>query len=276
MSLPDSEDIEINLLLEALFLKYGYDFRNYARASLRRRVLHALSMEGLQHVSEMQHRLLNDLSFCERLVLDLTVNVSEMFRDPSFYLALRREVIPALKSYPFLRIWLAGMATGEEVYSVAILLKEEGLYERSKVYATDINEVVLQKARQGIFPVDSMRTFTKNYQRAGGRESFSNYYTANYNSAIMDRSLKEHVTFASHNLATDSGFGEMHLILCRNVLIYFDRELQDRVLCLFRDSLCDEGFLCLGTKETIEFSQVCDDFHAHVPEEKIYGKKEVS
>ena len=272
----DNENIEISLLLEAIFLKYGYDFRAYQRPSLKRRVLHRLSMEGLESISHMQNRLLNDVAFCERLILDLTINVTEMFRDPSFYLSLRRRVIPSLRAFPFLRIWLAGMSTGEEVYSVAISLKEENLYERSKVYATDVNEVVLERAREGIFPVDCMRKYTKNYQRAGGLESFSSYYTAHYDSVIMDRSLNDNVTFASHNLVTDSGFGEMHLVFCRNVLIYFDRQLQDRVLGLFRDSLCDGGFLCLGSKETIEFSTVCDDFHAVVPEEKIYRKKGLS
>ena len=273
MPTAENENIEIELLIEAIFLKYGYDFRNYSKASIKRRILQRLSMEELCHISEMQHKILNDVSFFERLLLDFSINVTSMFRDESFYRALIKEVLPLLKTYPFIRVWHAGCSTGEEVYSMAILLKEEGLYDRAQIYATDINELVLNKARDGIFPVKCIKEYTKNYQRAGGRRSFATYYTANYEFAVLDRSLKTNIVFADHNLVTDGVFGEMNLIFCRNVLIYFNRNLQDRVFKVFRDSLCNGGFLCLGAKESIRFSEVSNDFEGWVENEKIYRKK---
>ncbi|RKZ90386.1 MAG: protein-glutamate O-methyltransferase CheR [Candidatus Parabeggiatoa sp. nov. 1] len=268
----DTQNIELQLLLQAIYLKYGYDFRNYAKASIKRRVQHRLVKEGLDSISAMQYKLLYDVSFFERLLLDLSINVTEMYRDPSFYLALRKTVAPVLKNFPFLKIWHAGCSTGEEVYSMAIVLKEEGLYDRTQIYATDMNEVVLRQAKDGIFDISRLKQYTANYQKAGGQESFSDYYTAHYNHVVMDKSLKENILFSDHNLATDGVFGEMNLIMCRNVLIYFNRDLQHRALGLFHDSLCTDGFLCLGSKESIRFSQYSDVFEDVVREEKIYRK----
>lgn len=269
----ENQNIEIQLLLQAIYLKYGYDFRNYAKASIKRRIQHRLTKSSMANISAMQHKLLYDVAFFNTLLLDLSINVTEMFRDPNFYLALRKSVLPALKHFPYLKIWHAGCSTGEEVYSMAILLKEEGLYERTQIYATDMNEVVLKKAKDGIFAIDQLKHYTENYQKAGGKESFSDYYVAHYDHVVMDKSLKEHVLFSDHNLATDGVFGEMNLIVCRNVLIYFNRELQNRVLGLFLESLADKGFLCLGSKESIRFSEQTDSFDDVVKDEKIYQKK---
>lgn len=269
----ENQNIEIQLLLQAIYLKYGYDFRNYAKASIKRRIQHRLTKSSMANISAMQHKLLYDVAFFNTLLLDLSINVTEMFRDPNFYLALRKSVLPALKHFPYLKIWHAGCSTGEEVYSMAILLKEEGLYERTQIYATDMNEVVLKKAKDGIFAIDQLKHYTENYQKAGGKESFSDYYVAHYDHVVMDKSLKEHVLFSDHNLATDGVFGEMNLIVCRNVLIYFNRELQNRVLGLFLESLADKGFLCLGSKESVRFSEQTDSFDDVVKDEKIYQKK---
>ena len=222
----------------------------------------------------MQHEILTNREFFEVLLLDFSINVTEMFRDPIFYKYLRRELVPVLKTYPFVKIWLAGCATGEEVYSLAIILKEEGLYKRTQIYATDFNEAVLKKAKEGIYPIDCMKDYTVNYQKAGGRESFADYYTAKYDSAIIDKSLKNNIIFADHNLATDGVFGEMNLILCRNVLIYFNKILQNRVLGLFYNSLCRNGYLCLGNKESLKFSEQTDNFITIDNKGKIYRKKE--
>lgn len=267
------ENIEIDLLLEAIFRKCGYDFKDYSKASVKRRILRRLSLSGLKNISEMQHKLLHDSTFFETLLLDLSINVTEMFRDPSCYLNLRNVVIPVLKTYPFIKIWHAGCSTGEEVYSMVILLKEEGMYDRAQIYATDFNEVVVKKAKSGIFPVDCIKSYTANYQKAGGKESFANYYTADYESVIMDQSLKKNIVFAHHNLVTDGVFGEMNLIMCRNVLIYFDKKLQNRVFNLFWESLCYGGFLCIGSKESIRFSDCSDNFEDVVEREKMYKKK---
>ncbi len=270
---PHNENIELQLLLQAIHLKYGYDFRDYAKASIKRRVLHRLKSSQLPNISALQHSILNDVRCFEQLLLDLSINVTEMFRDPSFYQALRETVIPLLREFPFLKIWHAGCATGEEVYSMAILLKEEGLYSRAQLYATDMNEVVLKQAKDGIFPISRLKQYTENYQKSGGREAFSDYYSAHYEHAVMDKSLKENILFSDHNLATDGVFGEMHLIMCRNVLIYFNRELQNRALGLFADSLCEGGVLCLGSKESIRFSDYSRQFEDIAREEKIYLKK---
>lgn len=273
MNMEDTEAIELQLLLEAIYLKYGYDFRDYSRASVKRRVMHRMKLSELENFGEMQQKVLHDVPFFEQLLLDLSINVTEMFRDPSFYKAIREEVISILKTYPFIKIWHAGCSTGEEAYSMAILLKEEGLYERSQIYATDFNDVVLQKARDGIYPVNQVKEYTLNYQKSGGKNSFVDYYTAKHDSIIMNRSLKKNIVFANHNLESDGVFGEMNLIFCRNVLIYFNKDLQNRVLKLFHDSLCRYGILCLGSKENIRFSACAEDFESLVADEKIYRRK---
>jgi len=267
-----TEDIELELLIEAIFRKYGYDFRNYTRSSLKRRVMQRLQRSGLPNLSAMQHRILTDQSFFGALLLDMTINVTEMFRDPTFYLTLREKVIPVLKTYPFFKIWHAGCATGEEVYSMAILLEEENLLKNVMIYATDIDEVVLKKAREGIYELDRIKEYTKNYQKAGGTGSFSDYYTANHRAAIMDSRLKKNMVFAQHNLVTDSIFGEMNLIICRNVLIYFDKDLQNRVIDLFQRSLVRRGILCLGSKESLNFSSHRQSFEDFEGKDKIYRK----
>jgi chemotaxis protein methyltransferase CheR len=268
----NAEDIELELLIEGIYRRYGYDFRNYTRSSLKRRVMQRLHRTGLPNLSAMQHLALNDAAFFNTLLLDMTINVTEMFRDPTFYLTLREKVIPVIKTYPFFKIWHAGCATGEEVYSMAILLAEEGLLKNVMIYATDIDEVVLKKAREGIYELDRIKEYTKNYQKAGGTETFSDYYTANHRAVILDSRLKKNIVFAQHNLVTDSTFGEMNLIICRNVLIYFDRELQNRVIDLFKRSLVRRGLLCLGSKETLNFSSHRKSFEDFDGKEKIYRK----
>ena len=271
-STNENEKIEFDLILQAIYQKYGYDFRDYAKASIRRRLRYRLSQSNLKSISEMQHKLLHDKKFFDTLLLDLTINVTEMFRDPSFFKTLREIVIPELKKQPFIKVWHAGCSSGEEIYSTAILLKENGMYESSLIYATDANDAVLDKAKSGIFAIDKMKDYTINYRKSGGLASFADYYTARYDNAIMDNSLKKNIVFSNHNLVTDSVFGEMDMILCRNVLIYFNRELQDRVFRLFRDSLGPGAFLCLGSKETIRFSSCSDDFENVAENEKIYRR----
>lgn len=268
-----NEDIEIRLLLEAVHLKYGYDFRNYSDAHMKRRILRRMSIVGLNNISEMQYKVLNDSEFFKALLTDFSINVTEMFRDPSFYKAFRKEVVPILKTYPFIRIWHAGCSTGEEVYSMAILLKEEGLLDRTQIYATDFNEVVLHKAKEGIYSIDVIKDYTQNYQLSGGTASFADYYIAKYDSAILDQSLKSKIIFADHNLVTDNVFGEMQVVVCRNVLIYFNKELQSHVIKLFNDSLCNGGFLCLGSKESIKNAQCQNNFNEFIEKEKIFRKK---
>ncbi len=269
----ENENIEFDLLLQAIYQKYGYDFRNYSRASLKRRIRYRLSQSNIKTISEMQHKLLYDSKFFATLLSDLTINVTEMFRDPSFFKVLREVVIPELKKQPFIKIWHAGCSSGEEVYSTAILMKEEGLYKTSLIYATDADDVVLGKAKSGVFAIDRMKDYTLNYRKAGGLASFADYYTARYDNAIMDNSLKKNIVFSNHNLVTDGVFGEMDMIICRNVFIYFNRDLQDRVFRLFSESLRPGGFLCLGTKETIRFSSFSDDFENVADHERIYRKK---
>jgi chemotaxis protein methyltransferase CheR len=266
------ERIEIELLLEAVFRHYGFDFRSYAYASIRRRLWKRIEAEGLSSVSELQARVLHEPAAMERLLLDLSVSVTAMFRDPGFYVTFRDEVVPLLRTYPFIRIWHAGCSTGEEVYSMAILLEEEGLLERSRIYATDINDAVLQQARDGIFPLNRMQEYTENYIRAGGRRSFSEYYTAKYDGALFSPALTRNVVFSQHNLVTDRSFSEFNVIFCRNVLIYFDRELQNRVHQLFYDSLAMFGILALGSKESLRFSQYEPCYEKLHPREKLYRK----
>jgi chemotaxis protein methyltransferase CheR len=248
------EQIELTLLLEGIFQRWGYDFRGYSRASLRRRVGEFMGREGLARIGDLTARVLHEEPLFQALVQQFSVPVTEMFRDPAVYLALRREVVPYLRTYPFIKVWHAGCATGEEVYSLAILLEEEGLYDRCTIYATDLNEAALDRARAGVYPVASVQEFTENYQRAGGLRSFGEWYQAGYDRVVLPASLRRNVTFARHNLATDHVFSEVHLVLCRNVLIYFDRALQDRAIGLFEESLVHDGFLCLGSKETLAFS----------------------
>ncbi len=266
-------NIEIDLILDAIFQKYGYDFRNYSRAHVKRRLLHRLAGSHLKSLSQMQHEVLYDPSFFQEILKDLSINVTEMFRDPKFYLALRSEIIPLLKTYPFIKVWHAGCSTGEEVYSFAIVLKEEGLYDRVQIYATDFNRTVLDIAKKGIYPINRIKEFTANYQQAGGKQSFSDYYMADYNSVIFDQSLKKNIVFAEHNLVTDSVFAEVNIIICRNVLIYFNRELQNKVFTLFTDSLINGGFLCLGSKETLQFSQNAGLYDVLNAYEKLYKKR---
>ena len=248
------EDIELDLLLEGIFRQYGFDFRNYARASLRRRVQNLIRDERIGSVSLLQDRILHDREWLDRFIYSLSVNVSAMFRDPNFYIAFRNEVVPLLRTYPFIRIWLAGVSMGEEVYSLAILLEEEGIYDRCRLYATDINDSVLKKGKQGVYPLELMRTYTHNYIKSGGKRSFSEYYSSANESATMRSSLRENVVFAQHNLATDSSFNEFHVILCRNVMIYFNSELQAHVHNLLHESLVMFGVIGLGAKETMKFS----------------------
>ena len=269
---PDLERLEIELLVEGVFRHYGFDFRSYAFASIRRRLWKRVEGEGLSSISELQARILHDTDAMERLLLDLSVNVTAMFRDPTFYKEFRERVIPLLRTYPFIRIWHAGCSTGEEVFSMAILLEEEGLYDRARLYATDINDVVLQRARQGIFPLDRMQEYTENYMRAGGTRSFSEYYTAKYDGALFTPSLTRNIVFSQHNLVTDRSFSEFHVIFCRNVLIYFDKALQNRVHSLFYDSLVTYGILALGSKESLKFSQYEPCYEKVSSAEKIYRK----
>ena len=273
MKANDIENLEIELLLDAVFLRYGYDFRNYARASIRRRILQFRQVENLPSVADMIPRLMHDTSFFERMMRAFSVTVTEMFRDPTLFLALRQNILPVLKSYPYIRIWHAGCATGEEAYSLAILMQEEKLENRVTFFATDFNDMALEKARQGIYSLDNARQYTLNYQLAGGKYSFSDYYYARYGALAMKRELKEKITFANHNLVMDQVFSETHLILCRNVLIYFNKELQDRVVRLFYDSLVHGGFLCLGIKESLLFSAYQKNFREIDHKNRIFQKR---
>ena len=268
----DLEQLEIELLLEAVYRRYGLDFRRYAQASLKRRIYRRLRAEELDSLSQLQDRLLRDPSCMERLLLDLSINVTSMFRDPTFYAMFREKVVPTLRTYPFTRIWCAGCSTGEEVFSLAILLREEGLYERTRIYATDINEHVLAKAREGVFPLDKMRLYTQNYIRGGGTCEFSEYYVAAYDSVRFSRTLVENVVFAQHNLAMDTSFNEFNVILCRNVMIYFDKPLQEHVHELFYESLERFGVIALGHKESIGFTRYADRYEEIDLEERIYRK----
>ena len=269
--MPDQ--IELRLLIEAIYLRYNYDFRNYSGASLKRRVRQAQQQLDCATISALQERILHDSQAFMQLLQFLTIPVSEMFRDPGYFLALREQVVPLLHTYPSLKIWVAGCSTGEEVYSLAILLHEEGLLERSMIYATDINPHSLEKAEQGIFALGNLRTYTENYQKAGGQRAFSDYYSAAYDRVLFDKMLRRNVVFADHSLATDSVFAETQLVSCRNVLIYFNRELQDRALGLFHDSLCHRGFLGLGSKESLDFSAYAQQFEPLVRQERIFRKR---
>ena len=266
------ETLEIELLLEGIYRRYGFDFREYAPASLRRRVRRRMDGEKVETISALQDLLLHDPAVMERLLLDLSVNVTAMFRDPTFFLAFRKKVVPLLRTYPFSRLWVAGCSTGEEVYSLAIVLGEEGLLDRVRIYATDINEAVLERAKLGVFPLDKMKEYTQNYIRAGGTRSFSEYYVARYDGALFSRELGEGVVFAQHNLSSDAAFNEFQVISCRNVMIYFAQSLQQHVHGLFYDSLAMFGVLAFGQKETIRFSPYEDRFDELDAEERLYKK----
>jgi chemotaxis protein methyltransferase CheR len=267
------EDIEIRLLLEALFLKYHYDFRNYAMASIKRRLRQARQQLGIATFSALQDRLLHDPDMLPRLLGYLTIQVSEMFRDPSYFKAIREQVVPHLRTYPSLKVWIAGCSEGEELYSLVILFREEGLEDRTIFYATDINHQALEAAEAGVYPLDRIQLFTENHRKSGGRSSLSDYYQAAYGRARFDASLRRNVVFSDHSLVSDAVFGEMNLISCRNVMIYFDRKLQDRAIGLFGDSLSRKGFLGIGSKETLRFSSHSAAFVDFVREEKIYQRR---
>jgi chemotaxis protein methyltransferase CheR len=267
------EDIEIRLLLEALYSRYHYDFRNYAMASIKRRLRQARQQLGFASISAMQESLLHDAAMLPRILGYLTVQVSEMFRDPTYFRAMREKVVPHLRTYPSLKVWIAGCSGGEELYSFVILFREEGLEERTLFYATDINQDALRAAEAGIFGLDRMQLFTENHRKSGGKSSLSEYYQAAYGRVSFDRSLRRKVVFSDHSLVTDAVFAEMHLISCRNVLIYFDRTAQDRALGLFKDSLARKGFLGLGSKESLRFSQYAGSFADFLREEKIYQRR---
>ena len=266
-------EIEQRLLIDAIYHRYHYDFRGYAQASLRRRLQTALLQFDCKTLSQLQDRVLHDPAVFPAMLQYLTVQVSDMFRDPGYFQSLRREVVPLLRTYPSLKVWVAGCSAGEEVYSLAILLHEEGLLERTLIYATDINPHALRAAESGVFDLERVAAFTENHARSGGRSSLSDYYTARYGRVVFDKSLREHVVFSDHSLATDSVFAEVHLVSCRNVLIYFERELQNRALGLFREALCHRGFLGLGSKESLRFSAHAEAFDEFVPEDRIYRKK---
>jgi chemotaxis protein methyltransferase CheR len=266
-------DIELHLLIDAIYLKYHYDFRGYAPASLKRRLTAALAPFGCRTFSQLQDKVLHEPASVPALLDFLTVPVSEMFRDPGYFRALRHTVVPVLRTYPSLKVWVAGCGTGEEVYSLAILLREEGLLERTLIYATDINPHTLQKASAGVYDVERIAGFTEAHRKSGGSSSLSDYYTAAYGRAVLDKSLRERIVFSDHSLATDSVFAEVHLVSCRNVLIYFNRDLQDRAVGLFRDSLCRKGFLGIGSKETLRFSSHSESFDELARDERIYQKR---
>lgn len=264
------DNTELKQLLESIRFVYGYDFTEYAEASVKRRVIAFMSANKISSLNDLGKNLLKNEILFEQFVQDITVNVTEMFRDPAFYKSLRKNVIKRLATYPFIKIWIAGCSTGEEVYSMAILLREEGLLERSVIYATDINQKALQKAKDGISPIDYMKSYTENYLKGGGLNSFSDYYKAKYNSVLWDKTLRDNIVFSVHNLAVDRSFNEFQLILCRNVLIYFNQGLQNKVICLFHESLCPLGFLALGNKESLLFSEQRKNFEEIDRKERIF------
>ena len=271
-----TEDIEFNLLLQAVNLKYGYDFRNYSKAHLRRRIHQRLKLSKLNSVSELQGKVLWEKDFFRIFLQDLSINVTEMFRDPDFYKVFREKVVPDLRTYAHIKVWHAGCSSGEEVYSLAILLKEENLLNKTQIYATDFNKNVLEKARQGIYGKRDMDLYAQNYKQAGGQGELSDYYTSKYGSVLFDKSLSKNIVFADHNLVTDGVFAEVNLVFCRNVLIYFDKVLQNKVLGLFSESLTKRGFLCLGTKESLRFSDYENKYSVIDNKMKIYKKLPVA
>lgn len=270
---PLISDEQVEILLSDLLEQYGYDFTGYSRASLKRRIARLYAMDKAVSFGEFRYKVNNDNAYFKRFVEQITVNVTEMFRDPAFFKRLREEVLPVLGTYPFIRIWLAGCSTGEEAYSISIILKELNLLHKSLIYATDLNPAVLERAAQSMFGLSNMKQYSENYILSGGTNDFSSYYSANYSLAKFNEELKSKIIFSTHNLVSDHSFNEFQLILCRNVLIYFDRDLQHKVLTLFDDSLEELGFLALGTKETINFSQVAKKYK-RLDAEKIWRKME--
>jgi chemotaxis protein methyltransferase CheR len=271
-STQKTEEIEIKVLLEAIFLKYHYDFRRYSLASLKRRLKQARDHFKCANISELQALVLHKPAIFSQLLNFLTVQVSEMFRDPSYFKAIREKVIPHLETYASVKVWIAGCAEGEEAYSMAILFREEGIEKRTLFYATDINAAALARARAGVYDSSRIPLFTENHRKSGGKSSLSDYYTAGYGAVVVDKSLRERIVFSDHSLVSDAVFAEVHLISCRNVLIYFERDLQDRALGLFKEALIRKGFLGLGSKETLRFSAHSAGFEECVPEERIYRK----
>jgi chemotaxis protein methyltransferase CheR len=267
-------DIELRLLIDAIYLKYHYDFRSYATASLKRRLRSAMMHFGDSTLSQLQDRVVHEPATLPALLNFMTVPVSDMFRDPAYFKALRETVVPVLRTYPSLKVWVAGCSTGEEVYSLAILLREEGLLSRTIIYATDINPETLQKAEAGVYEADRVAGFTDNHRQSGARSSLSEYYTAHYGRAVLDKSLRANIVFSDHSLATDSVFAEVQLVSCRNVLIYFNRDLQDRAVGLFREALCRKGFLGIGSRESLRFSLHGDAFSEVARQERIFQKKD--
>jgi chemotaxis protein methyltransferase CheR len=273
---PDRDDItdlEIIQLLNTIYQKYGFDFRAYSHAHIKRRIMNRLSLSGISCISDLQSKVIASPVLAALLLKDLSINVTEMYRDPDFYRTIREEVIPWLKTYSFLKVWHAGCSTGQEVYSMAILLMEEGLYERSLIYATDFNQEVLGQAQEGIYTDEKIKEYTKNYQDSGGKSSLSDYYTSKYNRIIIDQSLKKNIVWANHNLVTDGVFAEVNLIMCRNVLIYFNKDLQDKTHVLFYNSLLKGGFLCLGSKEILRYTSVDSKYIEANRKSRIYIKK---
>jgi chemotaxis protein methyltransferase CheR len=265
-------DLELKVLVEAIYQRYHYDFRNYAVSSLRRRMHQAMQRYECARLSDLQHRLLHEPELFTQAMQFFTVQVSEMFRDPAYFMALREHAVPVLKTYPSIKLWVAGCSTGEEVWSLAILLQEEGLLDRSIIYATDINPAALAAAESGTYGIDRIAQFSRNYLQAGGHGSLSDYYTTGYDGAVFDRRLRRNVVFADHSLATDTVFSEVHLVSCRNVLIYFNRPLQDRAVGLFREALVHRGFLGLGSKESLQFGEHGNAFEAAAREQRLYRK----
>jgi chemotaxis protein methyltransferase CheR len=278
MNQPDSivageaEDSEVRSLLDAIYERYGIDFRGYADASIRRRIHMVLLSENLDSIPQLERRVMADRECMERFLVAATVNVTSMFRDPAFYSALRNEVIPEVRSRPFLRVWHAGCATGEEVYSLAILLREEGLGGCCRIYATDMNAAVLEKAKQGVFPLGLIQEYSRNYIEAGGNQPFSGYYTARYDHVVFDRTLRENIVFSQHNLVSDKSFNRFDIVLCRNVIIYFNRDLAGQVHHLLYESLLPAGFLCLGNRETIKFTPHESCYKQFHVQHRIYQK----
>lgn len=266
------DEEQVDILLNDILETYGYDFFNYSRASLKRRIMRLISLDNFTSFAEFRYRLKQDAGYFNRFIEQITVNVTEMFRDTSFYTTLREQIIPVLATKPLIRIWHAGCATGEEVFSMAILLQEANLLHKARLYATDINAAVLERVREGVFPLDQMKLYSDNYIRSGGKKDFSSYYTAQYGFAKFSEALGERMILSTHNLVSDRSFNEFQLILCRNVMIYFDKELQDRTLQLFDDSLELLGYLALGTKETLKFSSIASKFKQLDNKEKIWQK----
>ncbi|MFY7815597.1 MAG: CheR family methyltransferase [Chryseobacterium taeanense] len=267
------KDEEVEYLIKDVYEMYGYDFSEYSRASFKRRVNRICLIDRFTSFAELRYTIVNDPEYLKRFIEEITVNVTEMFRDPLFFKTLRDKILPQLGTYPLIRIWVAGCSTGEEAYSIAILLKEANLYHKSLIYGTDLNPSVLEKARSGVFPLQQMKLYSENYILSGGKKDFSDYYTANYDSVKFDKSLQEKLILSTHNLVSDSSFNSFQLIICRNVLIYFDRGLQERVFNLFDNSLENLGFLALGAKETLRFSKL-DENYRQIDDQRIWKKQD--